>query len=108
MSKKHKKNLNAASDIAAVKAAGYTVHQFSDIHFRISAPHTKLVVDVWPTTRKLWVFGSKDKSHRYSDILEELRNALVPVSYAGTRQRASGYQEWREGLDRLQQILKSS
>jgi hypothetical protein len=62
-----KRNLaDAVQDIDRLKNDGWTVKRFSPVHYRVTMEGMRTVVDVWPTTKKMWRHGALSRT--YKDI----------------------------------------
>lgn len=58
-------------DVAELEGLGYVITRLSSVHWRITKEEYRIKVDVWPTTRKLWIVsggGSRTYESLYRSI----------------------------------------
>lgn len=67
------KNLkDARADREELEAYGYTVHSFTEWHWRVSNhPDYTLEVDVWPTTKKV-MNRQTWQTQKYKSLLDDI------------------------------------
>lgn len=59
---------NAEPDIEELEAYGFVVERKQPWHWRIMKPDHTLILDVWPTVKKLWIVGSQSSASIYSNL----------------------------------------
>jgi hypothetical protein len=52
--------------------AGFTVHRFSTVHWRVSNPDSDVQIDVWPSTKKMWHPAMYSSSKKYDYLVDAL------------------------------------
>lgn len=65
--------MNEGKKIEALGGKGYSIQKFTSFHFRINNK-----VDVWPSTGRYWVLGSKVKGKYYDidSLLKKIKTYL--------------------------------
>lgn len=69
---RHANRQKAERELDEVRAYGYRIHKFSDVHWRVSHPDTDLEADIWPTTRKL-MSRETWRPEKYASLLEAIQ-----------------------------------
>lgn len=57
-------------------AEGYKVEILLPWHWRITQSDYDVIVDVWPTAKKIWIVGTNKRAERYNNLFDKVKEVF--------------------------------